>query len=40
MPRSTFRQMQATGHCPHMSHPDETVQLIRDYLHEAGAVPA
>ncbi len=29
---STLRQMQATGHCPHMSHPDETVGLMRDYL--------
>jgi sigma-B regulation protein RsbQ len=34
-PRSTFRQMQATGHCPHMSHPEETIQLIREYLQEA-----
>jgi sigma-B regulation protein RsbQ len=31
-PRSTFRQLRATGHCPHMSHPDETVAAIRDYL--------
>ena len=29
---STFRQMQATGHCPHMSAPEETVALIKDYL--------
>ena len=34
-PRSTFRQMQATGHCPHMSHPEETIRLIREYLTEA-----
>lgn len=32
---STLRVMQATGHCPHMSHPEETIQLIREYL--AGA---
>jgi len=32
LPRSTFRQMMATGHCPHMSAPDETIRLIRDYL--------
>ncbi len=31
-PRSTFHQLRATGHCPHMSHPDETVAAIRDYL--------
>ena len=29
---STLRHMQATGHCPHMSAPDETVALMRGYL--------
>lgn len=29
---STLRVMDATGHCPHMSHPAETVRLIREYL--------
>ncbi len=29
---STFRVMEATGHCPHMSHPEETVRLMKDYL--------
>jgi sigma-B regulation protein RsbQ len=38
LPGSTFRQMNATGHCPHMSHPDETVALIKEYL--GSAVPA
>jgi sigma-B regulation protein RsbQ len=28
----TLRGMRATGHCPHMSHPDETIALIRDWL--------
>jgi len=37
MPGSTFRQMAATGHCPHMSHPEETIQLIREYLSPAHA---
>lgn len=32
MPGSTLRLMDATGHCPHMSHPQETVALMRDYL--------
>jgi sigma-B regulation protein RsbQ len=32
LPMSTFRQMKATGHCPHMSHPEETVSMIKDYL--------
>jgi sigma-B regulation protein RsbQ len=30
--KSTLRVMKATGHCPHMSHPEETVALIRQYL--------
>lgn len=29
---SSLRQMQATGHCPHMSHPQETIELMRAYL--------
>ena len=29
---STMRVMKATGHCPQMSHPEETVQLIKEYL--------
>jgi sigma-B regulation protein RsbQ len=32
LPQSTFRQMKATGHCPHMSHPEETVALMKEYL--------
>ena len=32
--KSTLRLMMATGHCPHMSHPDETIHLIKDYLHD------
>jgi sigma-B regulation protein RsbQ len=32
LPESTFVQMRATGHCPHMSHPEETIEAIRDYL--------
>lgn len=29
---STLRVMKATGHCPHMSHPEETIALIKEYL--------
>ena len=36
LPRSTFVQLQATGHCPHMSHPQETVEVIRGYLQAHG----
>lgn len=32
LPGSTLRVMKATGHCPHMSHPDETIQLMQEYL--------
>jgi sigma-B regulation protein RsbQ len=32
LPHSTMRMMKATGHCPHMSHPDETIALIKSYL--------
>lgn len=32
---STLRMMKATGHCPHMSHPEETIEAIREYLHAA-----
>lgn len=32
MPNSELRQMNATGHCPHMSHPSETIQFINEYL--------
>ena len=31
-PNSTLRVMQATGHCPHVSEPAETIALIREYL--------
>jgi sigma-B regulation protein RsbQ len=32
LPASTLRVMKATGHCPHMSAPDETIALIMEYL--------
>jgi sigma-B regulation protein RsbQ len=33
--QSTLRVMKATGHCPHMSHPKETIETIREYLGDA-----
>jgi len=36
-PGSTLRVMKATGHCPHMSHPEETIELMREYLQPAPA---
>lgn len=35
LPRATLRHMSATGHCPHMSHPDETIALMKEYLRQA-----
>ncbi len=32
MKGSELIQMKATGHCPHMSHPEETIELIQNYL--------
>jgi sigma-B regulation protein RsbQ len=32
LPNSSLKIMKATGHCPHMSEPEETILLIKDYL--------
>jgi sigma-B regulation protein RsbQ len=32
LPFSTLKIMKATGHCPHMSEPGETIALIKGYL--------
>ncbi len=29
---STLKIMQAKGHCPHMSEPEETIRLMKEYL--------
>ena len=34
LPRSRFHQLAATGHCPHLSSPDETIEAIKSYLAE------
>jgi sigma-B regulation protein RsbQ len=33
---STLRVMKATGHCPHMSAPEETIELMREFLATRG----
>lgn len=35
LPQSTLRMMKATGHCPHVSHPEETIEAIASYLNAA-----
>ena len=32
LPQSTLQLMKATGHCPHISHPEETTYMIKKYL--------
>ncbi|MFL6256542.1 MAG: alpha/beta fold hydrolase [Pyrinomonadaceae bacterium] len=32
LPHSTLRVLEATGHCPQMSHPEETIRVIKQYL--------
>jgi sigma-B regulation protein RsbQ len=32
LPASTLRMMKATGHCPHVSHPEETILAMQEYL--------
>ena len=34
---STLRVMKATGHCPHVSHPEETIQVMKEYLQHSRA---
>jgi sigma-B regulation protein RsbQ len=35
LPHSLVRVMKARGHCPHMSEPEETISLIKQYLSTA-----
>jgi sigma-B regulation protein RsbQ len=37
LPQSTLHVLAATGHCPHMSHPEETIQAVRSYLSGNGS---
>jgi sigma-B regulation protein RsbQ len=32
LPGSTLRVLEATGHCPHMSAPEETIRVMKEYL--------
>lgn len=35
-PGNTLVVLNATGHCPHLSNPDETIRAIRDYIDNDG----
>ncbi|MFC4175220.1 alpha/beta fold hydrolase [Microvirga sp. GCM10011540] len=37
LPDSTFVQMKATGHCPNLSAPDETIAAIRAFLRDSAS---
>ena len=37
LPGSTLHRLQATGHCPHMSAPEETIAAIKGYLRDSAA---
>lgn len=32
MPKATLKVVEVTGHCPHMSHPRETIAAMQEYL--------
>lgn len=32
LPAATLHLMDATGHCPHLTHPEETIRVIERYL--------
>jgi sigma-B regulation protein RsbQ len=32
MPQATLKVVDVTGHCPHMSHPRETIDVMKEYL--------
>lgn len=39
LPASTFHALDATGHCPHLTHPEETIRVMRAYLDAPAGVP-
>lgn len=39
MKGSTYRLLDVTGHCPHMSNPSETIDAIREYLSSNPSTP-
>ncbi|XWV18847.1 MAG: alpha/beta hydrolase [Gemmatimonas sp.] len=40
LPGSIYHAAEATGHCPQLTHPEETVAVIRRYLEVPAGMPA
>jgi sigma-B regulation protein RsbQ len=40
IPGARLELLDATGHCPHLSAPEETIRAIRDFLPSVSPVPA
>ncbi len=42
MPNAAYVKLKATGHCPHLSHPKETIAVIQNYLkqHYTATLPS
>jgi len=40
LPRTTLTVLEVAGHCPHLSHPDETTAAIDAYLHSSSNQPS
>jgi sigma-B regulation protein RsbQ len=39
LPQNTYHAMQATGHCPQLTHPAETIAAIQAYLEAPAGMP-
>ena len=39
LPRSTFHQLAAAGHCPHLTHPEELIAAIRRHVARPAGAP-
>ncbi|MBB6453124.1 sigma-B regulation protein RsbQ [Salirhabdus euzebyi] len=39
LPNATITYSNSIGHCPHLSHPEKTVKLIKEYINEQTKVP-
>lgn len=39
LPRCTYHPLSATGHCPQLTHPDETRDVLQAYLDAPAGVP-